>query len=326
MATARTKLSLPNFRPCRVTSAATISSASKFQKMPPSLQTKAFAKVNLTLRVLRQRPDGYHEIVSLVAFADIGDELTLAPGTKLDLHIGGPNASTLSEVSGNLILIAARELGKHVSELKGGRFELTKHLPVGAGLGGGSSDAAAALRLLAELNGLPLNDPRILAAAKQTGADVTVCLEQKARVMSGIGEKLSPPLDLPELPCVILFPEVSVQTREVFETFDELGMPSLSGKYDEHPDAGAIPLERQKFFAFLNSQTNDLIRATHQITPLVKAAEEELARTAGVKLVRMSGSGPSVFALYDTMAQAEQAAATIRAENRNRWVSATMLR
>jgi 4-diphosphocytidyl-2-C-methyl-D-erythritol kinase len=294
--------------------------------MSPSLQTKAFAKVNLTLRVLRQRPDGYHEIVSLVAFADIGDELTLVPGAKLDLHIGGPKASAFSEVSGNLILIAARELGKHVSELKGGRFELTKHLPVGAGLGGGSSDAAAALRLLAELNGLPLNDPRILAAAKETGADVTVCLEQKARVMSGIGEKLSPPLDLPELPCVILFPEVSLQTREVFEAFDELGVPSLSGKHGDHPADGAIPLERENFFAFLNSQTNDLVRATHQITPLVNAAEEELARTAGVKLVRMSGSGPSVFALYDTMAQADQAAATIRAKKGNWWVSATMLR
>jgi 4-diphosphocytidyl-2-C-methyl-D-erythritol kinase len=230
------------------------------------------------------------------------------------------------EASDNLILIAARELGEHVDGLKLGRFELTKRLPVGAGLGGGSSDAAAALRLLAELNGLSLDDPRILSAARKSGADVTVCLEQKARVVSGIGEKLSAPLTLPELPCVILFPEVHVSTREAFQTFDELGMISLSGKYDDHPEAASIPLERQKFFAFLNSQTNDLARATHQMTPLVEAAEEQLARTNGVKLVRMSGSGPSVFALYDTMQQAEQAAAVIRAENKDRWVAVTRLR
>lgn len=289
------------------------------------LQTKALAKVNLTLRIVRQRPDGYHEIVSLVAFADIGDELTLTPGPKLELDIGGPNAAALFESSDNLILIAARTLSDHVADLKAGRFGLTKRLPVGAGLGGGSSDAAAALRLLAKLNELRLNDPRILAAARKSGADVTVCLEQKARVVSGIGEKLSAPLALPELPCVILFPEVHVSTREAFQTFDELGIISLSGKYDDHPEAAAIPLERQKFFAFLNSQANDLARATHQMTPLVEAAEEQLARTAGVRLVRMSGSGPSVFALYDTMQQAEQAAAVIRAENRDRWVAATKL-
>jgi 4-diphosphocytidyl-2-C-methyl-D-erythritol kinase len=294
--------------------------------MSSPLQTKALAKVNLTLRIVRQRPDRYHEIVSLVAFADVGDELTLTPGAKLELDLNGPNAAALMEASDNLILIAARELGEHVDGLKLGRFELTKRLPVGAGLGGGSSDAAAALRLLAELNGLSLDDPRILSAARKSGADVTVCLEQKARVVSGIGEKLSAPLTLPELPCVILFPEVHVSTREAFQTFDELGMISLSGKYDDHPEAASIPLERQKFFAFLNSQTNDLARATHQMTPLVEAAEEQLARTTGVKLVRMSGSGPSVFALYDSMQQAEQAAAVIRAENKDRWVAVTRLR
>jgi 4-diphosphocytidyl-2-C-methyl-D-erythritol kinase len=293
--------------------------------MPSPLQTKALAKVNLTLRIVGRRADGYHEIVSLVAFAEVGDELTLHPGTRLELDIMGPNASALSESSDNLVLIAARALAEHISDIRLGRFELTKRLPVGAGLGGGSSDAAAALRLLAQLNGLQLDDPRILIAARKTGADVTVCLEEKARVMSGIGEKLSPPLQLPELPCVILFPEVAVDTREVFEAFDEMGIVSLSGKYDDHPEGAAIPLERQKFFAFLNSQTNDLSRATHQLTPLVEAAEEQLSRT-GAKLVRMSGSGPSVFALYDTMDAATRAAEQLRDENQDRWVVATKLR
>ena len=292
----------------------------------PVLQTTAPAKVNLTLRIVARRADGYHEIVSLAAFADIGDELTLAPGSTLSFDICGPNATALSEVSDNLVLIAARQLMEHVDGLKAGRFMLTKRLPVGAGLGGGSSDAAAALRLLAELNGLSLDDPRILTAARKTGADVTVCLAQKARVMSGIGEKLSAPLTLPELFCVLLFPEVNIETRAVFETFDELGMISLSGKYDDHPEAAAIPLERQKFFAFLHSQANDLTRATQQLTPAVEAAQERLAKTNGARLVRMSGSGPSVFALYDTMQEAEQAAAKIRAEQQDCWVVATTLR
>ncbi len=290
------------------------------------LQTTAPAKVNLTLRIVARRADGYHEIVSLVAFADIGDELTLAPGSTLSFDICGPNAAALSEVSDNLVLIAARHLTEHIDGLKAGRFMLTKHLPVGAGLGGGSSDAAAALRLLAELNGLSLYDPRILTAARKTGADVTVCLEQKARVMSGIGEKLSAPIALPELFSVILFPEVHIETRAVFEAFDELGMISLSGKYDDHPEAAAIPLERQKFFAFLHSQANDLARATHQLTPAVEAAQERLAKTNGARLVRMSGSGPSVFALYETMQDAEQAAAKIRAEQQDCWVVAARLR
>jgi 4-diphosphocytidyl-2-C-methyl-D-erythritol kinase len=290
------------------------------------LQTTAPAKVNLTLRIVARRADGYHEIVSLVAFADIGDELTLAPGSTLSFDICGPNAAALSEVSDNLVLIAARHLTEHIDGLKAGRFMLTKHLPVGAGLGGGSSDAAAALRLLAELNGLSLDDPRILTAARKTGADVTVCLEQKARVMSGIGEKLSAPIALPELFSVILFPEVHIETRAVFEAFDELGMISLSGKYDDHPEAAAIPLERQKFFAFLHSQANDLARATHQLTPAVEAAQERHAKTNGARLVRMSGSGPSVFALYETMQDAEQAAAKIRAEQQDCWVVAARLR
>jgi 4-diphosphocytidyl-2-C-methyl-D-erythritol kinase len=291
----------------------------------PVLQTAAPAKVNLTLRIVARRADGYHEIVSLVAFAGIGDELTLAPGSTTGFDIRGPNAAALSEVSDNLVLIAARQLAEQVDGLKTGRFVLTKRLPVGAGLGGGSSDAAAALRLLAELNGLSLDDPRILAAARKTGADVTVCLEQKARVMSGIGDKLSAPLKLPELFSVILFPEVHIDTRAAFEAFDELGMISLSGKYDDHPEAAAIPLERQKFFAFLHSQANDLARATHQLTPAVEAAQERLAKTGGARLVRMSGSGPSVFALYDTMQEAEQAAAKIRAEQQDCWVAATRL-
>jgi 4-diphosphocytidyl-2-C-methyl-D-erythritol kinase len=203
---------------------------------------------------------------------------------------------------------------------------LTKHLPVGAGLGGGSSDAAAALRLLAEANDLQVDDPRLVAAAGETGADVPVCLEQKARVVSGIGERLSPPLRLPPLPAVLVFPGVPLATKEVFGTLDQSGLESLSGGFPDHPEGGAIPLERDKFIAFLNTQTNDLAHTAHQLTPAITTADERLYKTEGVRLVRMSGSGSSVFALYDDTALAEKAAKEIRTEHADWWVAATTLR
>jgi 4-diphosphocytidyl-2-C-methyl-D-erythritol kinase len=290
------------------------------------LHCRASAKVNLTLRVLGKRADGYHDLVSLVAFADVGDELAFIPGGGLDLDLMGPNAAATGAAPDNLVLIAARALAERIPGVKLGRFELAKHLPVGAGLGGGSSDAAAALRLLAKANDLELEDPRILIAAVKAGADVPVCLQEKARVVSGIGERLSPPLGLPPLPAVIVFPGVQLATKEVFEIHDESGIESLSGSFTDHPEGGAIPLEPGKFLAFLNTQTNDLTRTAHQLTPAITIVDERLYRTSGVRLVRMSGSGSSVFALYDDIALAEKAAKEICTEHSDWWVSATMLR
>jgi 4-diphosphocytidyl-2-C-methyl-D-erythritol kinase len=290
------------------------------------LSNRASAKVNLTLRVLGKRTDGYHDLVSLVAFAEVGDELALILGGPLDLDVMGPNAAAAGATSANLVLIAAHALAEQVEGLALGRFELTKHLPVGAGLGGGSSDAAAALRLLAKANDLELEDPRILFAAGEAGADTPVCLEEKARVVSGIGGRLSPPLRLPPLPAVIVFPGVSLATKEVFGIHDESGLESLSGSFADHPESGAIPLERGTLIAFLNTQTNDLARAAHQLTPAITTVDERLYQTSGVRLVRMSGSGSSVFALYDDLALAEKAAQEIRAEHSDWWVSATTLR
>jgi 4-diphosphocytidyl-2-C-methyl-D-erythritol kinase len=290
------------------------------------LHSRASAKVNLTLRVLDKRADGYHDLVSLVAFADIGDELAFSAGGGLDLDLMGLNAAAIGAASDNLVLIAARELAGRVAGLKLGRFELTKQLPVGAGLGGGSADAAAALRLLAKANDLELEDPRVLSAAGDTGADVPVCLQQKARVVSGIGERLSVPLRLPPLPAVIVFPGVSLATDEVFARYDDVGVESLSGSFADHPDSGAIPLEWDQFIAFLNTQTNDLAHTAHQLTPAITTVDERLYRTSGVRLVRMTGSGSSVFALYDDMARAEAAAKEIRAERSDWWIEATTLR
>ena len=174
------------------------------------------AKVNLTLHVLGRRADGYHEIESLVAFAGIGDRLTFRPAERLELAVSGPTATAAGASDDNLVLKAAHALAARVDGLRLGHFMLDKQLPVAAGLGGGSSDAAAALRLLAQVNGLSLDDERVRAAAQATGADVPVCLDPRARMMRGIGEILSDPMTLPELPAVLVNPGVAVPTRDVF--------------------------------------------------------------------------------------------------------------
>src|ERR1700685_2686629 len=158
----------------------------------PALIEDGRAKVNLTLRVVGRRVDGYHDLESLVAFADCADRLSLAPGASLGLETIGPLAAACGETADNLVLKAARLLGERVPDMKAGHFTLDKVLPVAAGIGGGSADAAAALRLLARLNGLALDDPRLNDVALLTGADVPVCLASRACDMAGVGETLVP--------------------------------------------------------------------------------------------------------------------------------------
>ncbi len=162
--------------------------------MPAQLVENAPAKVNLTLRVLGRRADGYHDIESLVAFAGFGDRLTFTPGGELSLASRGPRAAQAGEDADNLVLNAARALAARIPGIVLGAFHLDKNLPVAAGLGGGSADAAAALRLLARANAIAPDDPRLYEAARATGADVPVCLDPRPRLMRGIGEKLSDPL------------------------------------------------------------------------------------------------------------------------------------
>ncbi len=175
------------------------------------------AKINLTLRIFGRRADGFHELESLVAFAPFGDRLTLWPGRPLDLAVSGPMAAGAGPLADNLVLRAARALAERIEGLRLGRFVLFKRLPSGAGLGGGSADAAAALRLIAQANGLGLDDGRIHEAARATGADIPVCLDSQPRVMRGIGEILSAPIVLPRLGILIVHPGLALPTGPVFK-------------------------------------------------------------------------------------------------------------
>src|SRR5215472_2168627 len=178
------------------------------------------AKVNLTLQVIGRRVDGYHDLESVVAFADCADRLTLTAGPELSLKTTGPLAEACGETTDNLVLKAAVLLAERVPDLRLGAFTLEKMLPVAAGIGGGSADAAAALRLLARHNNLSPDDERLAEVALETGADVPVCLRSQACDMTGVGESLLP-LNLPELPSVLVNPAVPVATRDVF---DALGL------------------------------------------------------------------------------------------------------
>jgi 4-diphosphocytidyl-2-C-methyl-D-erythritol kinase len=288
--------------------------------VPSGRAEEAPAKVNLTLRIVGRRPDGYHDIESLVVFASVGDALTLAVGPRLALTVRGPTAGSSGEVADNLVLKAARALAERVEGLRSGRFVLSKRLPVAAGLGGGSADAAAALRLLARKNRLALADPRLHEAARATGADVPVCVDPRPRLMSGIGDVLSAPLELPRLASVLVNPRVAVPTKDVF---GRLGAPRVVRAASVSEDRP--PADRAGLLSYLSTRPNDLEAPAMALQPVVADVLAALRRLKGCRLARMSGSGATSFALFDSAKAAAAAARTLRARHPTWWVRPAML-
>lgn len=285
------------------------------------LAARAPAKVNLTLRVLRCREDGFHDIASLVVFAGVGDRLSLEPASPLGLTVSGPRAQAAGPEAENLVLKAARGLADRMPGLKLGAFHLEKRLPVAAGLGGGSSDAAAALRLLARLNGLAPDHPALLDAARATGSDVPVCLDPRARLMGGVGDRLSPPLVLPALFAVLVNCGAGVPTAPVFRGLGLAPGDVLDGT--AHPDpwpqgVALLPL--------LSAVPNDLELPALAIAPAIAEAKAALAAGDEARLVRMSGSGATVFALVDDCRAAARLARRVSTSHPGWWVRATVLR
>jgi 4-diphosphocytidyl-2-C-methyl-D-erythritol kinase len=290
------------------------------------LTEEARAKVNLTLRVVGRRVDGYHDLESLVAFADCADRLSLTPGPSLDLKTIGPLAGACGETADNLVLKAARLLGEHVADLKVGSFTLDKVLPVAAGIGGGSADAAAALRLLARLNDLAFDDERLRAVALLTGADVPVCLAQSPCDMTGVGETLLP-VSLPKIPCVLVNPRIPVATKDVFAALGLRNGELLVGASDiiqatAWPEQGASV---EDWVEVLAENANDLEAPAMRIQPVIGQVIAALNATNGAWLARMSGSGATCFAIYENTAEAQRAAQKIRLDHPQWWVHAGVL-
>jgi len=284
------------------------------------------AKVNLTLQVIGRRVDGYHDLESVVAFADCADRLTLTAGPELSLKTTGPLAEACGETTDNLVLKAARLLAERVPDLKLGAFTLEKVLPVAAGIGGGSADAAAALRLLARLNGLPPDDARMREVALATGADVPVCLSSHACDMTGVGETLLP-LDLPDLPCVMVNPRVPVATKDVFEALRLRNGELLVGATDvirspAWPKQGASIAD---WVEVLKRVSNDLEVPAMRIQPAIGEVLSALRSSDRILLARMSGSGATCFALYSNAADAGRAAQKLRTDHPQWWVHAGTL-
>lgn len=286
------------------------------------LTTRARAKVNLDLRVLGRRADGYHELESLVAFAGVGDTLSLDPGATLSLSIAGPRSEGLAADDDNLVLRAARALAAARPGLRLGRFHLVKRLPVASGIGGGSANAAAALRLLGRLNGIVPGDPILRGIAAQVGADVSVCLDSRARLMAGIGEKLGPVLKLPPLFAVLANPGVGVETVGVFRA---LGIRAGEMQAEVRAAKLAAPASARELLGHLISTTNDLAVPAQRVAPVIAEVLERLAALPGCRLARMSGSGATCYALFDDCTASAAAAKALKRERQGWWVTPTLL-
>lgn len=276
--------------------------------LPKVRMTEAFAqaKINLTLHVTGQRPDGYHLLDSLVVFAEVGDTVRAEAAEELTLEITGPQAGNLPVSDDNLVLRAARAMGG-----QGARLTLEKRLPVASGIGGGSADAAATLKALAELWDAPLPEP---AAVLKLGADVPVCLEGRAVRMSGVGEVLSP-LDhpLPQAWLVLANPGVSVPTPPVFKAL---------ARRDNPPMPKVLPAcgSAEELAAFLDAMRNDLEAPAVSLAPEIAETKAELSSLPGCLLARMSGSGATCFGLFADEGEARAGAEKLRSRRPTWWV------
>ncbi|MBI3505262.1 MAG: 4-(cytidine 5'-diphospho)-2-C-methyl-D-erythritol kinase [Proteobacteria bacterium] len=261
------------------------------------------AKLNLSLQVVGKRIDGYHLLDSLVAFADIGDVVTVAPNELLTLSIDGPFASALLEAPDNLVLRAARALAAATGTEEGAKIRLTKNLPVASGIGGGSADAAATLRALGKLWGLLPPADRLAELAYGLGADTIACLAAIPAWMSGTGETLEPVGALPAAGIVLCNPGVAVATPAVFRM--------RSGPFSK-PARFAIPADAAGLALALGATSNDLAAPACTLAPAIGDVLAALENLPGTLIARMSGSGATCFALYADRDAARTAAEGLR--------------
>lgn len=274
------------------------------------------AKVNLYLRVVGRRPDGYHLLDSLAVFVDLADGLSAEPAADLVLEVDGPFAGAAGPVEGNLVLRAARLLLSEAGIAAGARLRLTKRIPVEAGLGGGSADAGAALRLLDGLWDLKWPRARLEAEAVRLGADVPVCLSGRPALMAGIGERLTPAPVLPACGILLVNPGVATATPAVFRAHAALGSPS---RPDLPPLAGPVR-DAAHLAAELARRGNDLLPAALSLAPAIGDALAELEGLPDALHVSMSGSGATCFALFPNVEAARRGAGLV-AERRPAWWS-----
>lgn len=269
------------------------------------------AKLNLALHVRARRADGYHELETLFVFARDGDRVTVAPATTASFTVTGPFAGAVGPVADNLVTRAEAAFRQAFAPDATHAVTLDKHLPVASGIGGGSADAAATLRALARLHGLPVDTPRLLTIAADLGADVPACLLGRPTFGRGRGDALAPVAGLGDMPALLVNPGVAVSTAQVFAHWDgvDRGALDLTGTTMERALAGR----------------NDLQPPAEAIAPAIGAVISRLAAAPGAILTRMSGSGATCFALFGDIDTRDSAAARIAADVPDWWRCATTI-
>lgn len=279
----------------------------------PGIEVAAPAKVNLTLHVIGQRADGYHLLDSLVAFAPVADLLHLAPAPEMGLRVTGPEAAGVPEDGRNLVMKAASLLIERLGPVPGAALWLDKHLPAASGIGGGSADAAAAVRGLLRL--WRVDRPEWLEGAMLSlGADVPMCLECRPARVRGIGERIAP-VALPALPAVLVNPRAEVSTPAVFRALARRDNPPMPADLPQFGAAGAL-------IDWLATQRNDLEAPALSVAPVIGEVLSAMRGEKACRLARMSGSGATCFGLFATRTEAEAAARRLRAAHGDWWVAA----
>jgi 4-diphosphocytidyl-2-C-methyl-D-erythritol kinase len=286
------------------------------------IHERAPAKINLTLEILGKRADGYHELRSLVAFArDAADHITLDTSRPTGSSIEGPFAHSIA--GQNLIDVTLAKLAAANPDLQLGHVTLTKNLPVAAGIGGGSADAAAVMRAVRRANATTTDAADWSAIALSIGADVPVCLLSRLALMTGIGEHVSP-IAVPlaeELHAVIANPLAPVPPDKTAQVFRALRAPDYV-RDDAREHAASLQITSTDQISAIG---NDLEPAAKSILPIVGDVLNELAALPGARVIRMSGGGPTCFALFDTSAEAHVACAALRARRTSWWIAASAL-
>jgi len=272
------------------------------------------AKINLALHVTGRRADGYHLLDSIAVFADIGDRVVIEPADELRIILSGPFAAHAPGDRTDLSWRAAMAFFAKAELHPGATIHVEKNIPAGAGLGGGSADAAAVLAGLNELFSAGLSPEVLKAIGLKIGADVPMCLEGRTLRARGIGEDIAPVEGLPPLPMVLVWPGRTVSTAEVFSKLQRRDNPPLG-----EPPTATTPTE---LAAWLAGCRNDLEAPAMAVAPEIGEVLAALRGTENCLLARMSGSGSACFALYATRAEADAAAEQISAQRPGWWVAA----
>ncbi|PZQ37446.1 MAG: 4-(cytidine 5'-diphospho)-2-C-methyl-D-erythritol kinase [Phenylobacterium zucineum] len=281
-----------------------------------TLSALAPAKVNLYLHVGPPQQDGYHPLCSLVAFADVGDVVTVAPADRLSLEVTGPFGAALAGEGDNLVLRALRALGDAAGIGEPPlAVTLDKRLPIAAGLGGGSSDAAAALRLTDRALSLGMDEEGLVEVSRVIGADGPMCLRGRSAWAEGVGDVLTDAPELPGLPALLVNPGVPSPTGAVYRAYDAQRVGQADRPLD--PASWSLP----DVVAWLSLQRNDLEAPAIGLQPEIARSLAALRDSEGLMLARMSGSGATVFGVFGTLGEARDAGARLKTQYPGWWIS-----